>query len=298
MKSLEQIIEGYKKAMRAQAAYNRNLMKNIGQPVSNQYLDRRNALTDRISKEKQKMLYRATKASMEKTGNRDLKGMNIARGIENVVKSGHEAEIASLVKVEPKKAHIFLKNPAMSLKMKSGSAAFFGPGKHNITDKLQKLHTAVMTNFERKDRPGKYFQQSASRARREIPAIMGSIMRGTLDSNKSMPISSYQGNITAQNISDMMRRIERSKVAGAAAKVGTKPGPGMTSIPLRHLLEQEDTKGQMKFDFEGAKAARIEAERAAAAEDKSFDKETTYGRKPKGDIRGIRRLLKKFGKKS
>ena len=71
----------------------------------------------------------------------------------------------------------------------------------------------------------------------------------------------------------------------------------MTSIPLSHLM-QEEIKGQMKFDFEGAKEANVEAERAAAAEDRAFDKQTAYGRgKPKGDIEGIRRLLSKFGKK-
>ncbi len=48
MKTLKDIVEGYKKAMRAQAAYNRNLMKNIGKPVSSEYLDRRKALGDRV----------------------------------------------------------------------------------------------------------------------------------------------------------------------------------------------------------------------------------------------------------
>ena len=323
MKTLKDIVEGYKKAMRAQAAYNRNLMKNIGKPVSSEYLDRRKALGDRVTKEKQKMLYRATKASMERDRNnprlkttlakkpntpdgdirftvtkRDLRGMNIARGIENVVKLGHEGEMKSLVKAEPSKAHIFLKNPEMSRKMKSGSPSFFGPGPRNITDRLQALHTAWMTNYERKDRPGPYFQTSAAKAKRSVPTIMANIMRGTLSSNRTMPLSSMPGNISAQNISDMIRRIDRSKVAGAAAKIGTKPGPEMTSIPLRHLMQEEDVRGQMSFDFEGARAKRVEAERAAAAEDRAFDKETAYGRgKPKGDIKGIRRLLSKFGKK-
>ena len=297
MKTLKDIVEGYKKAMRAQAAYNRNLMKNIGKPVSNEYLDRRDALGGRVTKEKQKMLYRATKASMDYTGDRavGLRAMNIARGIENVVKSGHEGEVKSLIKAEPSKAHIF-KN-AMNVKMKSGSPSFFAPGPRNITNRLQDLHTAWMTNYERKDRPGKYFQKSASEARRNVPTIMANIMKGTLTSNKTMPLASMPGNISAQNISNMIRRIDRSRVAGAAAKIGTKPGPEMTSIPLSHLM-QEEIKGQMKFDFEGAKAANVEAERAAAAEDREFDKQTAYGRgKPQGDIKGIRRLLSKFGKK-
>jgi hypothetical protein len=322
MKTLKDIVEGYKNAMRAQAAYNRNLMKNIGKPVSSEYLDRRKALGDRVTKEKQKMLYRATKASMERDRNfnprlkttsakngdirfitvtktkRDLRGVNIARGIENVVKLGHEGEMKSLVKAEPSKAHIFLKNPEMSRKMKSGSPSFFGPGPRNITDRLQDLHTAWMTNYERKDRPGPYFQTSAARAKRSVPTIMANIMRGTLSSNRTMPLSSMPGNISAQNISDMIRRIDRSKVAGAAAKIGTKPGPEMTSIPLRHLMQEEDVRGQMSFDFEGARAKRVEAERAAAAEDRAFDNQTAYGRgKPKGDIKGIRRLMRKFGKK-
>lgn len=301
MKTLKDIVEGYKKAMRAQAAYNRNLMKNIGKPVSSEYLDRRKALGDRVTKEKQKMLYRATKASMERDrgeSSRDLRAVNIARGIENVVKLGHEGEMKSLVKAEPSKAHIFLKNPEMSRKMKSGSPSFFGPGPRNITDRLQALHTAWMTNYERKDRPGPYFQTSAARAKRSVPTIMANIMRGTLSSNRTMPLSSMPGNISAQNISDMIRRIDRSKVAGAAAKIGTKPGPEMTSIPLRHLMQEEDVRGQMSFDFEGARAKRVEAERAAAAEDREFDKQTAYGsNKPKGDIKAIRRLMRKFGKK-
>ncbi len=301
MKTLKDIVEGYKKAMRAQAAYNRNLMKNIGKPVSSEYLDRRKALGDRVTKEKQKMLYRATKASMERDrgeSSRDLRAVNIARGIENVVKLGHEGEMKSLVKAEPSKAHIFLKNPEMSRKMKSGSPSFFGPGPRNITDRLQALHTAWMTNYERKDRPGPYFQTSAAKAKRSVPTIMANIMRGTLSSNRTMPLSSMPGNISAQNISDMIRRIDRSKVAGAAAKIGTKPGPEMTSLPLRHLMQEEDVRGQMSFDFEGARAKRVEAERAAAAEDRAFDNQTAYGRgKPKGDIKGIRRLMRKFGKK-
>ena len=301
MKTLKDIVEGYKKAMRDQAAYNRNLMKNIGKPVSSEYLDRRKALGDRVTKEKQKMLYRATMASMERDrgeSSRDLRAVNIARGIENVVKLGHEGEMKSLVKAEPSKAHIFLKNPEMSRKMKSGSPSFFGPGPRNITDRLQALHTAWMTNYERKDRPGPYFQTSAARAKRSVPTIMANIMRGTLSSNRTMPLSSMPGNISAQNISDMIRRIDRSKVAGAAAKIGTKPGPEMTSIPLRHLMQEEDVRGQMSFDFEGARAKRVEAERAAAAEDREFDKQTAYGsNKPKGDIKAIRRLMRKFGKK-
>lgn len=301
MKTLKDIVEGYKKAMRAQAAYNRNLMKNIGKPVSSEYLDRRKALGDRVTKEKQKMLYRATKASMGRDrgeSSRDLRAVNIARGIENVVKLGHEGEMKSLVKAEPSKAHIFLKNPEMSRKMKSGSPSFFGPGPRNITDRLQALHTAWMTNYERKDRPGPYFQTSAARAKRSVPTIMANIMRGTLSSNRTMPLSSMPGNISAQNISDMIRRIDRSKVAGAAAKIGTKPGPEMTSIPLRHLMQEEDVRGQMSFDFEGARSKRVEAERAAAAEDREFDKQTAYGsNKPKGDIKAIRRLMRKFGKK-
>jgi len=298
MKSLEQVVEGYKKAMRMQAAANRNALKFIGKPVKDteQLLNKRDVLNQKITKEKQKMLFRATRASMDRTSPRDVRGMNIARGIENVVKKEHEGELKSMIKASPRDEK-YIRDVVftpMRLKIKSGSPAYFSPGPENITDKLQKLHAAVISRFEAKDRPGKYFKKLTTKLNDTIP----SILRKNPKFKQTIPAQSMPGNISVQNISDMVRRIERSRVAGAASRIGVKPGPAMTSIPVKDLMEQErDANGQMHFDFEGAKAARIEAERAAAAEDKAFDKETTYGKKPKGDVKGIRKLLKRFGKK-
>jgi len=62
--------------------------------------------------------------------------------------------------------------------------------------------------------------------------------------------------------------------------------------------ENKDVKGQMHFDFEGAKAARVERERQEAEEDRKFDKETLYNRQyPKSPI-NARAMIKLRKKKS
>jgi hypothetical protein len=233
---------------------------------------------------------------MDRTSPKDIRGMNIARGIENVVKKEHEGELQSMIKASPRDEK-YIRDVVVTptrLKIKSGSPAYFGPGSENITDKLEKLHSAVMAGYEAKSRPDKYFKKLATKLKGETPYIL----RKNPKFRHTIPTQSMPGNISVQNISDMVRRIERSRVAGAAARIGVKPGPAMNPISVKELMEQKrNAKGQMHFDFEAAREARIEAERAAAAEDRKFDKETTYGQRPKGDIKGIRKLLKKLGRK-
>jgi hypothetical protein len=299
MKTYRQLFEGYKKAMRMQAAANRNALKYIGKPVkeTERLLQRRDVLNTNITKEKQKMLFRATRASMNRNrSTRDTRAMNIARGIDNVVKLGHEGELQSMIKASPT-SEKYIRDTVftpMKLKIKSGSPAYFGPGPENITDKLEKLHGAVMAGYEAKSRPGKYFKKLVTKLKDEVP----SILRKNPKFRHTIPAQSMPGNISVQNISDMVRRIERSRVAGAAARIGVKPGPAMNPISVKELMEQErDAKGQMHFDFEGAREERIRREQKAAEEDRQFDKETIYGKRPKGDIQGIRRLLKRLGRK-
>lgn len=84
--------------------------------------------------------------------------------------------------------------------------------------------------------------------------------------------------------------------------------PGSVTVPstskagaqgvLRTMREEKDAKGQMHFDFEGAKAARVERERAEKADDAAFDKATLYNREyPKSPI-NARAMIKLRNKKS
>ena len=286
------VVEGYKKALRLQKAANRNFLKFVGLPSAKtqENLKRRDVLDVAIGKEKQKMLYRATLASMSRdkgSPTTDTKAMNIARGIDDLSKLHHKGSIAGLVKAEPSK-----KITINTLYPRRPMGAFaFGPGKDNITDRIQKIHTNFMAGYEATNRKGILFKYIIAAAKHNVPVLMNA----RVGKGKShIPVGAMPGEISLQNVSDMMRKIDRSNLASVASKMKMSPSsvPSMVPIPLKHLTETEkDSKGQMHFDFVGA---RIEREREEAADDRQFDKDTLYGRKV--GLLNARKLLAKFAK--